>query len=92
MDNPDGCKTRFHFPYKRYKGKEHDILIPHKYLTIKDDTPGFYLNNVHKANGELATLPDQVAAYGITEEFKYEVPMSLNAEICMSEFRNVEKP
>ena len=92
MDNPDGCKTRFHFPYKRYKGKDHDILIPRKYLTIKDDTPGFHLNNVHKANGELATLPDQVAAYGIPEEFKYEVPMSLNAEICLSEFRNVEKP
>ena len=92
MDNPDGCKTRFHAPCRRYKGKDHDLLIPNKYITIKDDTPGFYLNDVLKANGEPATLPDQVASEAIKEEFKYEVPMSLNAEICMSEFRNVEKP
>ena len=92
MDNPDGCKARFHAPFKKYKGKDYDLLIPYKYLHIKDDTPAFYLNNEKKANGDLATLPDQVKTEGIEEDnFTYEIPMSLNAEVCMSEFRNVEK-
>ena len=36
-------------------------------------------------------MPDQIAAEGIKEEFKYEIPMSLNAEICLSEYINKEK-
>ena len=52
-------------------------------MTVKDDTPGFYLNKeMHPNNSNPRTLP---AGYD------YEIPLSLNAETCLSEFRNVEK-
>ncbi len=52
-------------------------------MAIKDDIPGFHLNTqLHKNSENPRTLP---AGYD------YEVPLSLNAEICMSEFKNVEK-
>ena len=52
-------------------------------MCIKDDIPGFYLNTeLHTDSQNPRTLPPG---------FDYEVPMSLNAEICLSEFRNKEK-
>ena len=32
-----------------------------------------------------------MAQPGVPADFQYEVPMSLNAEVCMSEYRNIEK-
>lgn len=55
-----------------------------KYTAIKDDTPGFYLNDIMRENSENPrTLPPN---------YDYEVPLSLNAETNLSEFRNKEKP
>ena len=52
-------------------------------MCIKDDIPGFYLNTELQPDGQNPrTLPPG---------YDYEVPMSLNAEICLSEFRNIEK-
>ena len=52
-------------------------------MTVKDDTPGFYMNaEIHPNSTNPRTLP---AGYD------YEVPLSLNAETYLSEFRNVEK-
>ena len=52
-------------------------------MTIKDDTPGFYLNtDMHPNSNNPRTLPSG---------YDYEVPLSLNAETCLSEFRNIEK-
>jgi len=53
-------------------------------MAIKDDIPGFYLNrDLHKGTENPRTLPTG---------FDYEVPLSLNAETCISEFKNPEKP
>ena len=52
-------------------------------MCIKDDIPGFYLNTLLQ--------PDSSNPRTLPTGFDYEVPMSLNAEICLSEFRNVEK-
>ena len=52
-------------------------------MCIKDDIPGFYLNTeLQPGSQHPRTLPPG---------FDYEVPMSLNAETCLSEFRNIEK-
>ena len=52
-------------------------------MTFKDDIPGFHLNRVLHPNSENPlTLPTG---------FDYEIPLSLNAETCFSEFKNVEK-
>ena len=53
-------------------------------MAIKDDIPGLPLNS-EKNPGDSEnprTLP---------MGFDYEVPLSLNAETCLSEYRNVEK-
>ena len=52
-------------------------------MTIKDDIPGFHLNTqIFEENGNPKTLP---------RGYQYEIPLSLNAEICFSEFVNIEK-
>ena len=52
-------------------------------MTIKDDIPGLHLNTIlHQDSENAKTLPTG---------FDYEIPLSLNAETCFSEFRNVEK-
>lgn len=60
------------------------MLVPSKYMAIKDDIPGLPLNTEKNPGGSEnpRTLP---------VGFDYEVPLSLNAETCLSEFRNVEK-
>ena len=78
-----GCSTKFHKPYLQYYKHEYNLLVPQRYMAIKDDIPGYHLNNVLHANSENpVTLP---AGYN------FEIPLSLNAETCFSEFRNVEK-
>ena len=79
-----GCATKFHRPYQKYHKHDYDVIIPKKYMAVKDDIPGFYLNTVLNPGSENPkTLPTG---------FEYEVPLSLNAETCFSEFRNIEKP
>ena len=52
-------------------------------MAIKDDIPGFHLNHVLHPNSENpVTLP---------LGHDYEIPLSLNAETCFSEFKNIEK-
>ena len=52
-------------------------------MAIKDDIPGFHLNSVlHDGSKNPKTLP---------LGYDYEIPLSLNAETCFSEFVNVEK-
>ena len=52
-------------------------------MAVKDDIPGFHLNKVkHPGSDNPMTLPIG---------FDFEIPLSLNAETCLSEFRNVEK-
>ena len=59
-------------------------MVPVRYMAIKDDIPGFHLNSVlHPSSENPMTLPTG---------FDYEIPLSLNAETCLSEFRNIEKP
>ena len=78
-----GCKTKFHRPAPKDNIPDYKLLVPTRYMAIKDDIPGFHLNTLlHKGSENPRTLP---AGYD------YEVPLSLNAEICISEFRNVEK-
>ena len=46
---------------------------------IKDDIPGHHLNTIPVEGTEhFKTVP---------QGFEYEVPLSLNAEICVSEYR-----
>ena len=75
----------FHKPFKQYTTKDYFVLVPLKYQALKDDIPYHYLNNKKRENGETYTMPDG---------FKYDVPLSLNAEVCLSQFRNkeVKKP
>ena len=52
-------------------------------MVIKDDTPGLELNTeMHAKSENPKTLP---------VGYDYEIPMSLNAEICLSEFRPIDK-
>ena len=52
-------------------------------MVIKDDTPGLELNSeMHPNSQNPKTLPTS---------YEYEIPMSLNAEICLSEFRPSDK-
>ena len=76
-----GCETAFHKPMAKYANTDYFVLVPRKYQALKDDLPMHYLNTQKKENGEFATLPDG---------YSYDVPLSLNAEICLSEFRNKE--
>lgn len=62
--------------------KDFEALIPAKYMVIKDDTPGDPINVVKDKENNFVTLPNGS---------NFEIPMSLNAEICLSQFRNVEK-
>ena len=39
-----GCQTRFHRPHRKYHKHDYNLLVPAKYMCIKDDIPGFYLN------------------------------------------------
>ena len=78
-----GCVAKFHRPMRKYHKHEHNILVPERYMAVKDDIPGFHLNKVkHPGSDNQMTLPTG---------FDYEIPLSLNAETCLSEFRNVEK-
>ena len=62
--------------------EDYRVLVPAKYQAFKDDTPNLFLNDKkHPGTDEMATLP---------RGHEYDVPLSLNAEVCMSEFRNVE--
>lgn len=59
------------------------MLIPKRYTVIKDDTPWFHLNSeMQPGTEDPKTLP---------KGFDYEVALSLHAETCLSEFRQVEK-
>jgi len=60
------------------------LLVPKKYLTIKDDIPRLHLNT--ELNEENKNYPKTIPT-----DFEYEIPLSLNAETCFSEFVNVEK-
>ena len=40
-----------------------------------------YMNSIKRENGDMLTMP---------EGESYDVPLSLNAEVCMSQFRNKE--
>ena len=52
-------------------------------MTIKDDIPGFHLNSQLNPNSQNPkTLP---------VGYEYEIPLSLNAETCFSEFVSEEK-
>lgn len=52
-------------------------------MTIKDDLPGMFLNSELNPNSEHPkTLP---------LGYDYDIPLSLNAESCLSEFRNIDK-
>ena len=78
-----GCVTKFHKPLPKYHKHEHNLLVPQRYMAIKDDIPGFHLNTVrHPGSENPMTLPTG---------YDFEIPLSLNAETCLSEFRNVEK-
>ena len=67
----------------KYHKPDYNLLVPQKYMAIKDDTPGFYLNTeMHPNSTNPRTLP---AGYD------YETPLSLNAETCLSEYRNIDK-
>ena len=76
-----GCTASFHKPHSKYAELDYFILVPRKYQALKDDTPNHFANTHKKENGEFATLPDG---------FNYDVPLSLNAEVCLSQFRNKE--
>ena len=79
-----GCKNRFHRPQVADHKDEYNLLVPEKYIVIKDDTPGFHLNDqLHPNSENPKTLP---------HDYDYEVPLSLNAETNLSEFRQIEKP
>ena len=53
--------------------------MPSRYLVVKDDIPGHHLNTIPVEGTEhFKTVP---------QGFEYEVPLSLNAEVCVSEFR-----
>ena len=78
-----GCTTRFHRPYPEYHKEDYNLLVPQKYTTIKDDLPGMLINNILHENSENPkTLPPG---------YDYDVPLSLHAESCLSEFRNIDK-
>ena len=78
-----GCSMKFHNPDPKYVKEDHKLLVPKRYMAIKDDIAGFHLNTLLWPNSEHPqTLP---------QGFDYEIPLSLNAETCMSEFRNIEK-
>ena len=79
-----GCRNRFHRPDNSSHKHDYNLLVPQRYMAIKDDIPGFYLNEeLHPNSENPKTLP-----FG----YDYEVPLSLNAETNLSEFRNKEKP
>ena len=78
-----GCRNKFHRPAPKDNKPDYKLLVPQKYMAIKDDIPSFYLNtDLHKGTENPKTLPTG---------FDYEVPLSLNAETCISEFKNPEK-
>ena len=79
-----GCKNRFHKPYPKDHKPDYNLLVPQKYIVVKDDTPGFYLNTeMYEESKDIPrTLP---------KGYDYEVPMSLNAETCLSEYRQKVK-
>ena len=39
-----GCQTRFHRPVKQCWKADYDLLVPSRYLVIKDDIFGLPLN------------------------------------------------
>ena len=61
------------------------MLVPDKYMAIKDDIPGFDELNKEK----YVNYSDYFMS--LPSGYEYEVPLSLNAETCISEYRNVEK-
>ena len=74
-----GCQNRFHRPRASHQKHDYDLLVPLKYIAIKDDIPSLHLNDQMHANSENPkTLPPG---------YDYEVPLSLNAETNLSEFR-----
>ena len=79
-----GCMIKFHRPYKVHHKADYNLLVPEKYMAIKDDIPGFDEMNLVKHPGSENPL-------SLPSGYDYEVPLSLNAETCFSEFRNIEK-
>ena len=72
------CK--FHIPTKKSLKladmiKDYQALIPVKYMVIKDDTPGDPINTAQDKERNLVCLP---------KGNNFEIPMSLNAETCVS--------
>ena len=70
MPNPKGCRPRMH----KIRQKDNDLyntMIPKKFTIIRDDIPGL-----------LAAFPELV----LPNESAFEEPLSLNAEISISEF------
>ena len=57
--------------------------MPQKYTTIKDDLPGMLLNTL--------LCPDSENPRTLPMGYDYDVPLSLNAESCLSEFRNIDR-
>lgn len=77
-----GCAGGFHRPIPSQMKAEYEVLIPSRYLVIKDDIPGFHLNTVWVEESKYPrTVPPG---------HEYEVPLSLNAETCLSEFISKE--
>ena len=87
LESTPGCVCKFHIPTKislkaAKLSKDYQALIPAKYMVIKDDTPGDPINAAKDKENNLVCLP---------KGNNFEIPMSLNAETCVSQFRNVEK-
>ena len=63
---------------------DYDLLLPSRYLVVKDDITGFVLHTelVEGGSEHKKTVP---------LGYDYEVPLSLHAETNLSEFRAKEK-
>jgi hypothetical protein len=98
--HPHGCQTRFHtISAKGLKANPiFEELIPLRYQIVKDDLPGHPYNQrkhdflTDDQQKEIDPISQLWTMPILKDGKKYMIPMSLNAEVCISQFVNKEKP